>query len=225
MFHFQGLVDSQSLLSEQRTRCHLETKMGADANPIVLSANVTRSLGGRSSFSAMVKNVFRDTASLSGIRPAQRKKDFLCVETLVFWSMFNFSNGSGSRAQTWRRQQAVLCGVRASVTWCGRHQDIGADGAERPPVELCTQVEIQPGRWVHGFIEKIMNGKTALLWVKENGICCVFCARIVNCSIFRYVVLWNFSVLLTSRVVVVLSMLVKPLNWNPQLLNSQLPLK
>lgn len=65
----QGLVDSTSLQYEQRTRYHLEAKMAADQRPVILSVNVTRGLGRKSSFSATLKNVFRETASLSGDAP------------------------------------------------------------------------------------------------------------------------------------------------------------
>uniref|UniRef100_G3PU39 Uncharacterized protein n=1 Tax=Gasterosteus aculeatus TaxID=69293 RepID=G3PU39_GASAC len=61
----QGLVDTQTLLSEQRTRFHLEAKVAADGHPMILSANVTRGLGRKTRFSATVKNVFRETASMS----------------------------------------------------------------------------------------------------------------------------------------------------------------
>lgn len=60
-------MDTHTLLSEQRTRYHLEAKMAADGHPMILSANVTRGLGRKTSFSATLKNVFRETASLSGI--------------------------------------------------------------------------------------------------------------------------------------------------------------
>lgn len=63
----QGLVDTQTLLSEQRTRYHLEAKMAAEGHPMILSANITRGLGRKSSLSATLKNVFRETASLSGM--------------------------------------------------------------------------------------------------------------------------------------------------------------
>ncbi|XP_054888648.1 uncharacterized protein LOC129361674 [Poeciliopsis prolifica] len=59
-----GLVDSTSLQSEQRKRYHLEVKM-ADQRPAILSVNVTRGLGRKSSLSATLRNVFRETASLS----------------------------------------------------------------------------------------------------------------------------------------------------------------
>lgn len=72
--HPQGSVDSQNLLSEQRTRYHVEAKMAPDGNPIILSANVTRSLGGKTSFAATVKNVLRQTASLSGAWSKQQIK-------------------------------------------------------------------------------------------------------------------------------------------------------
>uniref|UniRef100_A0A7N6A2B4 Vitellogenin domain-containing protein n=1 Tax=Anabas testudineus TaxID=64144 RepID=A0A7N6A2B4_ANATE len=64
-YYIMGLVDTQTLLSEQRTRYHLEAKMAADKHPMILSANVTRGLGRKTSFSATVKNVFRETLSLS----------------------------------------------------------------------------------------------------------------------------------------------------------------
>ncbi|XP_034558816.1 apolipophorins-like [Notolabrus celidotus] len=64
-FYIMGLVDTQTLLTEQRTRYRLEVKTAADGHPMILSANVTRGLGSKTSFSASVKNVFRETASLS----------------------------------------------------------------------------------------------------------------------------------------------------------------
>ncbi|XP_059200428.1 apolipophorins [Centropristis striata] len=69
-YYITGLVDSQTLLSEQRTRYHLEAKLAANGHPMILSANVTRGLGRKTSFSATVKNVFRETVSLSGIQLA-----------------------------------------------------------------------------------------------------------------------------------------------------------
>ncbi|KAM4557598.1 uncharacterized protein V3H82_017324 [Fundulus diaphanus] len=64
-YYILGLVESTSLQSEQRTRYHVEAKTAADEHPMVLSANATRGLGRKSSFSATLKNVFRETASLS----------------------------------------------------------------------------------------------------------------------------------------------------------------
>nr|XP_043895928.1 uncharacterized protein LOC122778275 [Solea senegalensis] len=64
-YYIMGLVDTQTLMSEQRTRYHLEAKMAGDGHPLILSANVTRGLGRKMSLSASVKNVFRETASLS----------------------------------------------------------------------------------------------------------------------------------------------------------------
>lgn len=64
--HPQGSANNQNLPSEQRTRYHVEAKV-SPGNPIILSANVTRALGGKISFAATVKNVLRETASLSGI--------------------------------------------------------------------------------------------------------------------------------------------------------------
>ncbi|XP_077359529.1 uncharacterized protein LOC144005296 isoform X2 [Festucalex cinctus] len=58
-------VDKQTLISELRTHYHFEAKMAANRNPIILSANVTRGMGRKMSFSATVKNVFRLPASLS----------------------------------------------------------------------------------------------------------------------------------------------------------------
>ncbi|XP_042284010.1 uncharacterized protein LOC121908222 isoform X3 [Thunnus maccoyii] len=65
LYYIMGLVDTQTLMSEQRTRYHFEAKMAADGHPMILSANVTRGLGRKTSFSATVKNVFRETASIS----------------------------------------------------------------------------------------------------------------------------------------------------------------
>ncbi|CAJ1071926.1 uncharacterized protein LOC122887130 [Xyrichtys novacula] len=64
-YYIMGLVDTQSLLTEQRTHYHLEAKMAASGHPVIFSANVTRGLGRKTSFSATVKNVFKETASLS----------------------------------------------------------------------------------------------------------------------------------------------------------------
>ncbi|XP_061550368.1 vitellogenin-like [Phycodurus eques] len=64
-YYVMGLVDKQTLISELRTRYHFEAKMAANRNPIILSANVTRGVGKKMSFSATVKNVFRVPASLS----------------------------------------------------------------------------------------------------------------------------------------------------------------
>lgn len=81
----QGLVDTQDLQSEQKTRYHVEAKMAPGENPMILSANITRSLGRKTSFAATVKNVFSEPASLSGIRPAQRRNMFiLSGNTLSF---------------------------------------------------------------------------------------------------------------------------------------------
>lgn len=74
---FQGLVDTQNLQSEQKTRYHVEAKMAPGENPIILSANITRSLGRKTSFAATVKNVFIEPASLSGIQPTQPRNMFI----------------------------------------------------------------------------------------------------------------------------------------------------
>ncbi|XP_030607400.1 uncharacterized protein LOC115795564 [Archocentrus centrarchus] len=72
-FYIMGLADTQTLLSEQRTRYHLEAKLAPDRYPIILSANITRGLGGKTSFSATVKNVFREPASLLVV--LERRRD------------------------------------------------------------------------------------------------------------------------------------------------------
>ncbi|XP_029380588.1 apolipophorins [Echeneis naucrates] len=64
-YFIMGLVDTQTIQSEQRTHYHLEAKMAADGKPMILSANVTRGPGRKTSFSATVKNMFRETSSLS----------------------------------------------------------------------------------------------------------------------------------------------------------------
>ncbi|XP_057713493.1 uncharacterized protein LOC130929889 [Corythoichthys intestinalis] len=64
-YYLMGLADQQTLISELRTRYHVEAKMSAEKNPIILSANVTHGLGRRMSFSATVKNVFTIPASFS----------------------------------------------------------------------------------------------------------------------------------------------------------------
>lgn len=51
--------------------------MAPDENPMILSANVTRSLGRKTSFAATVKNVFSEPASLSGIQPRQTRNMFI----------------------------------------------------------------------------------------------------------------------------------------------------
>lgn len=67
----QGLTDVRALPTELRILSHLEAKVTADGHPIILSANLTRGLGRKISLAAMLKNVFRETASLSGIKRAK----------------------------------------------------------------------------------------------------------------------------------------------------------
>ncbi|XP_019733519.1 apolipophorins isoform X1 [Hippocampus comes] len=64
-YYVLALVDKQTLISELRTRYHFEANMADNRNPVILSANVTRELGRKMSFSATMKNVFRLPASLS----------------------------------------------------------------------------------------------------------------------------------------------------------------
>ncbi|KAL0966760.1 hypothetical protein UPYG_G00299790 [Umbra pygmaea] len=66
-FYILGLIDTQNLLSEQRLRYHLEAKVGTESRPMILSANITRGLGRKTSMSATLNNVFREAASVSGV--------------------------------------------------------------------------------------------------------------------------------------------------------------
>lgn len=91
----QGLVDSQNLPAEQRTRYHFEAKMAPDENPMILSANITRSLGRRTSFAVTVKNVLSEMASLSGIQQAH--PSICCISsTNTFHAAFDFSSDQRS---------------------------------------------------------------------------------------------------------------------------------
>ncbi|KAJ0066439.1 hypothetical protein NL108_013024, partial [Boleophthalmus pectinirostris] len=60
-----GFTDKQTIAAEQRISYHLEARLSATGAPLILSANVTRGLGRRTSFSASLKNMFRETASVS----------------------------------------------------------------------------------------------------------------------------------------------------------------
>ncbi|KAI9999784.1 hypothetical protein NQD34_011627, partial [Periophthalmus magnuspinnatus] len=60
-----GFTDKQTIAAEQRTSYHMEVKLSGTGAPMILSANVTRGLGRKTSFCAAVKNVFRETASVS----------------------------------------------------------------------------------------------------------------------------------------------------------------
>ncbi|KAK7945812.1 hypothetical protein WMY93_001540 [Mugilogobius chulae] len=64
-FYIMGFIDKQTIAAEQRTNYHIEAKLSASGAPMILSANVTRGLGRKTSFSASVKNLFRETASVS----------------------------------------------------------------------------------------------------------------------------------------------------------------
>uniref|UniRef100_A0A0E9PWM9 Uncharacterized protein n=2 Tax=Anguilla anguilla TaxID=7936 RepID=A0A0E9PWM9_ANGAN len=61
-------MDMQILPTEQRLLVHLEAKITAEGHPIILSANITRGMGRKISVSAKLKNLFRETASFSGIQ-------------------------------------------------------------------------------------------------------------------------------------------------------------
>ncbi|KAJ3594613.1 hypothetical protein NHX12_003920 [Muraenolepis orangiensis] len=63
-YYFMASVDTKTVLSEQRSRYHLEAKLAPGRPPMILSANVTRGLGRKISFSANVKNVFKETLTV-----------------------------------------------------------------------------------------------------------------------------------------------------------------
>ncbi|XP_030220560.1 uncharacterized protein LOC115549482 [Gadus morhua] len=65
-YYFMASVDSKTLLTERRSRYHLEAKWAPSTPPMILSANVTRGLDRKISFSAIGKNVFRETLTLQG---------------------------------------------------------------------------------------------------------------------------------------------------------------
>ncbi|XP_054625428.1 uncharacterized protein LOC129177877 [Dunckerocampus dactyliophorus] len=71
-YYMMGLVDKQTVMSELRTHYHVEAKMAANGNPMTLSANITRGLGRKMSFSGTLKNVFREPASLSVVLEHRR---------------------------------------------------------------------------------------------------------------------------------------------------------
>ncbi|RVE61387.1 hypothetical protein OJAV_G00170560 [Oryzias javanicus] len=64
-YYIKGLVDTHTVLSEQRTHYYLEAKLSSDDHPVILSANVTQELGRKTSVSATVKNLLSEVASLS----------------------------------------------------------------------------------------------------------------------------------------------------------------
>ncbi|XP_023821135.2 uncharacterized protein LOC101165344 isoform X4 [Oryzias latipes] len=64
-YYIMGLVDTHTVLSEQRTHYYLEAKLCSDNHPMILSANVTQELGRKTSVSATVKNLLSEVASLS----------------------------------------------------------------------------------------------------------------------------------------------------------------
>nr|XP_057943014.1 uncharacterized protein LOC131138235 isoform X3 [Doryrhamphus excisus] len=72
-YYIMGLVNKQTVMSELRTHYHFEAKMATNGNPMILSANITRGLGRRMSFSATLKNVLREPASLSVV--LERRRD------------------------------------------------------------------------------------------------------------------------------------------------------
>ncbi|CAL8346241.1 unnamed protein product [Merluccius merluccius] len=63
-YYLMASADTKTLLSEQRSRYHLEAKLAPSRPPMMLSANITRGLGRKISFSATVKNVFRETLTV-----------------------------------------------------------------------------------------------------------------------------------------------------------------
>ncbi|KAG7456895.1 hypothetical protein MATL_G00240760 [Megalops atlanticus] len=64
-YYIRGLMNLQTLPTEQRLVSHVVAKVTTDGRPIILSANVTRGLGRKIRVSAKLKNLFRDTATFS----------------------------------------------------------------------------------------------------------------------------------------------------------------
>ncbi|KAG9330058.1 hypothetical protein JZ751_027363, partial [Albula glossodonta] len=64
-YYIKGLVDMQTLPSEDRLLSHLEAKLTTNSRPIILSANFTRAMGRKISVSAVLRNLFKETASFS----------------------------------------------------------------------------------------------------------------------------------------------------------------
>lgn len=123
----QGLIDTQTVLSEQRVRYHFEAKMAAHGNPMILSANVSRELGRKTSFSAVVKNVFRESATLSGSHQSKYDSNFNQIinreEAFFFlWMRMRLSLPvlSGPGAQAGKKQWTVLGGGRCTFARCDR---------------------------------------------------------------------------------------------------------
>lgn len=116
LFHFymQGLMDSTSLQSEQRTRYHLEAKTATDVHPMILSANVTRGVGRKRSFTAILKNVFKETASFSGetllfLSPWKHQLLHMSLNKQLSFKWLWSGGGTPAAASTlWRRSSSYL---------------------------------------------------------------------------------------------------------------------
>ncbi|MBN3298501.1 YP015 protein, partial [Amia calva] len=65
LYYIKGMTDLQTSYTEQRFLAHLEAKLTKDSRPAVLSANLTRGPGKKMSVSVTLKNLLKDTASIS----------------------------------------------------------------------------------------------------------------------------------------------------------------
>uniref|UniRef100_A0A3B3R7Z2 Vitellogenin domain-containing protein n=1 Tax=Paramormyrops kingsleyae TaxID=1676925 RepID=A0A3B3R7Z2_9TELE len=117
-YYIKGLTEVQALPTELRLLSHLEAKVTADMHPIILSANLTRGLGRKISLAAMLKNVFRETASLSALvewRMDQGQKQYsvdaeFFLPGLVGTQVFGLIQNSAS---LWNSALKLRYGLRA----------------------------------------------------------------------------------------------------------------
>ncbi|XP_015259916.1 PREDICTED: uncharacterized protein LOC107104431 [Cyprinodon variegatus] len=136
-YYIMGLMDSSSLQSEQRTRYHLEAKTAAYEHPMILSANVSRGPGPRSSFSASMKNVFRETASLSVA--LERRRDLSSSQYSVEAELF-LPGLVGSRMLGLMEQKGALWSSLLRVKY-------GLRGNSRNLLQECfTSQRLRSGR-------------------------------------------------------------------------------
>ncbi|XP_031416008.1 uncharacterized protein LOC116218434 isoform X3 [Clupea harengus] len=64
-YYLKGLMETLSLPTEKRQQYRLEAKGTAHGRPIILSVDIAQGLDRRISVTAMLKNIFKDTASFS----------------------------------------------------------------------------------------------------------------------------------------------------------------
>lgn len=84
-------METFSLPSEKRQQYRLEAKGTAPSRPIILSVDIAQGVDRRISVAAMLKNIFKETASFSG---AQEHVIIYCV---LFWTKpMTFSKSSDS---------------------------------------------------------------------------------------------------------------------------------